>query len=377
MIKSFFAPARRTEKGKLQKQIVTISQSPILDSLMKVMSGVLVIVNEDRQIVALNQTFLKSFGIVDPQKALGLRLGETINCIHADEMEGGCGTSKSCTSCGAVIAMMASLSEDRNDEQICSIESLKDGLSSTMTLQVQTSPITIEGQSLIVVFVKDITREQIRANLERVFHHDMNNILTALSVPAELLLQDMPDRKEVLLLKEGAKRLTQEISLQRDLMNLVGNSAFGPEKREVTLGEINKNVGQLINERNAAEGKTIETLHECDDCILYTDKLLAGRVITNMLINALEATPEGGVVKFSTRRLKNSIFWEVWNSSWIPEQIQPRIFQRHFSTKPEVGRGVGTYSMKLFGEGYLQGSVQFNSSENDGTVFSFSLPTQG
>ena len=35
-----------------------------------------------------------------------------------------------------------------------------------------------------------------------------------------------------------------------------------------------------------------------------------------------------------------------------------RIFQRSFSTKAERGRGLGTYSMKLLGEGYLHGRVR-------------------
>jgi sensor histidine kinase regulating citrate/malate metabolism len=54
----------------------------------------------------------------------------------------------------------------------------------------------------------------------------------------------------------------------------------------------------------------------------------------------------------------------------LPE-IANRIFQRNFSTKAQAGRGVGTYSMKLFGEKILGGKVSFTSSREDGTVFKF------
>mgnify|MGYP006293419399 CR=1 len=37
------------------------------------------------------------------------------------------------------------------------------------------------------------------------------------------------------------------------------------------------------------------------------------------------------------------------------------LFKRSFSTKG-VGRGIGTYSMKLFGEKYLKGKVDFKNS---------------
>jgi sensor histidine kinase regulating citrate/malate metabolism len=45
-----------------------------------------------------------------------------------------------------------------------------------------------------------------------------------------------------------------------------------------------------------------------------------------------------------------------------------QLFQRSFSTKG-TGRGIGTYSMKLFGEKYLEGRVDFESTRENGTTF--------
>lgn len=375
MIQTYFAPAHRTDETVLQRQVEKISNSPFLNTLLSMMAGILVILNEDRQIVGLNQTFLEALGIDDPEQALGLRLGESVGCIHAKEMEGGCGTSKSCASCGAVIAMMTSLSENINDEQTCALESQKDGVSSSMSLRVRTSPIVFEGQRLIVVAVKDITREHVRANLERVFYHDINNILMSLLGPSDLLLLEMPGRWDVKQINDAAKRLVQEVSLQREL-SLTGSTGFEPERKQVFLSEINKDVEKLLSSHVAAKGVIFRVSQECDDCVLNTDKLLVGRVLANMLINAFEASPEGGLVKFITRRTEDNITWDVWNDSWIPGHIQARIFQRYFSTKIDAGRGLGTFSMKLVGESYLQGAVRFSSSKDEGTVFHFSLPVR-
>lgn len=52
-----------------------------------------------------------------------------------------------------------------------------------------------------------------------------------------------------------------------------------------------------------------------------------------------------------------------------------RIFQRSFSTKGAKGRGLGTYSMKLFGETYLGGQVSFRSSA--GAAQSLTNPRPG
>ena len=64
----------------------------------------------------------------------------------------------------------------------------------------------------------------------------------------------------------------------------------------------------------------------------------------------------------------------VWNAGEIPADIAKRVFQRNFSTKAQAGRGIGTFSMKLFGEKYLGGRVDFTTSSSDGTVFRFILP---
>jgi sensor histidine kinase regulating citrate/malate metabolism len=57
----------------------------------------------------------------------------------------------------------------------------------------------------------------------------------------------------------------------------------------------------------------------------------------------------------------------------IPSVAQKQIFQRSFSTKGS-NRGLGTYSMKLLGENYLKGAVDFESDEEDRTTFYVKLP---
>ena len=63
----------------------------------------------------------------------------------------------------------------------------------------------------------------------------------------------------------------------------------------------------------------------------------------------------------------------VHNPEVMPKEVQLQVFQRSFSTKGEAGRGIGTYSMKLFGERYLGGKVAFVSSSSEGTTFRLAL----
>jgi signal transduction histidine kinase len=63
----------------------------------------------------------------------------------------------------------------------------------------------------------------------------------------------------------------------------------------------------------------------------------------------------------------------VHNPVYIMPEIQLQIFQRSFSTKGS-GRGLGTYSIRLFSERYLKGKVSFTSNPQEGTTFRVQYP---
>ena len=93
-----------------------------------------------------------------------------------------------------------------------------------------------------------------------------------------------------------------------------------------------------------------------------------------MIKNAIEATPRGNQVIVSCEDVGRQVAFHVTNPTVMPEEVRLQIFQRSFSTKGQAGRGIGTYSIKLFGETYLGGQVSFTSQEPDGTTFSIVLP---
>ena len=87
-----------------------------------------------------------------------------------------------------------------------------------------------------------------------------------------------------------------------------------------------------------------------------------------------EATENEGIVKLWVEKKEENILFKVWNSQVISSKVAKRIFQRNFSTKEGAGRGLGTYSIKFFGETYLKGKVDFTSSKGRGTIFVIMLP---
>ena len=66
--------------------------------------------------------------------------------------------------------------------------------------------------------------------------------------------------------------------------------------------------------------------------------------------------------------------FEVHNPVEMPREIQLQMFVRSFSTKG-LGRGLGTYSARLFTEAYLGGRIGFRS-DSTGTTFWVEIPEE-
>jgi len=104
-----------------------------------------------------------------------------------------------------------------------------------------------------------------------------------------------------------------------------------------------------------------------------TDKPLLRRIIGNMVLNALEASKSGDIVSIWVHCQAERVRISVTNQGEMSVEVQLHLFKRSFSTKEKEGRGLGTYSMKLFGERYLGGVVGFYSN-NGITTFFIELP---
>ena len=373
-METHFAPAEKTDRRVFASQIENISKSPIMSKLLEATSGLLVVLNEDRQIVGLNEAFLNSLGIGDPADVLGLRLGETLNCVHASELPNGCGTTPHCATCGAAIATMAAIIDDESLEKMCALSANKNGETTELYLSISARPFKIDNRRWILIFAQDITHQHSLATLENIFFHDINNILTVLAGNSELLTMKMPDNDLALKILNASKRLCAEVSIQK-LLSTKKDDANLRSLKTVFIDDIREEVDHMIHNHPASQNKKLEQLWPDGDIKMQTDIHLISRVIGNMLLNALESTSEGGKARLVTLVNSADITWEVWNDAYIPPEVQLRVFQKHFSTKGSMGRGLGTHSMKLLGERYLNGKVSFLSSPNKGTTFRFSHPT--
>jgi signal transduction histidine kinase len=108
---------------------------------------------------------------------------------------------------------------------------------------------------------------------------------------------------------------------------------------------------------------------------VVSDPTILRRILGNLVKNALEAVRVGEEVVISVTGDAEQITFHVVNPGVIPDHIQRQLFTRSVSSKAALGRGIGTYSAKLFTERYLAGSIGFVSSGEQGTRFWITIPS--
>jgi signal transduction histidine kinase len=375
-VNTYFAPAVRAADEQLTADIEFVSRNPVIDGLLNTVSGLFAVLNEQRQVLALNLALLDSIGLDDPEQVLGLRLGEAVGCMHAEDEEAGCGTSRFCSSCGAAIAIVSSLGQDETVERSCAMTIEREWGKEDIYLRVRSCPLTFSGRRLLLLFIQDVTRSQKLAVLERVFYHDINNMVTELLGNSEILAMN-PERNAGELagkIRKLTKQLAKEIEMHK-CISLGGVNTYRPSEDRIAATDALLEVRDIFSNHPVSRGKGMAVKADAPGVILTTDAAVLRRILVNMVTNAFEATASGGEVVLALDETEGRVVYSVWNEQPIPEEIGRRIFQRNFSTKPESGRGLGTYSMKVFGEEVLGGEVDFVSSEETGTEFRFSLET--
>jgi signal transduction histidine kinase len=107
--------------------------------------------------------------------------------------------------------------------------------------------------------------------------------------------------------------------------------------------------------------------------LIKADLDLMKQALLNVVLNGVQAMPQGGQLTIAARREENSAVADVRDQGLgIAHDVQQKVFELYFTTKKD-GNGIGlaqTYQILQ----WHYGSVQFESAEGKGTTFRFRLP---
>ena len=363
----------RVPMDLVQAQAARIAAWTEIQGLLDAIPDVLVAVNSTRQIVYANQAAVDFFRARQASELWGKRPGEAAGCVHSHETPGGCGTAEACRVCGAFLAIQQGLHGKSSVEE-CRMM-LAGG--SSLDLNVWARPFQLEDEQFLFLSIQDISDEKRRQALEKIFFHDILNTAGGLKSISEIIEGSAPGELHELreVIASLSEQLVDEIQSQRDLLS-AERGELHVQARSVNSRDVVAKTISLYLKNQACDGKTIHASEICDEIPLCTDMALLLRVMGNLVKNALEATPPGGTVTVGCfSPTEKTVEFFVHNAACIPREIQLQIFKRSFSTKG-TGRGLGTYSVKLLTERFLDGKADFSSTPGEGTIFFVRFPKE-
>lgn len=369
-------PEQRATTAELTAAHLNVSEDRALSVLLDVITDFVMVLNDRRQIVAVNKALLNTLGLTQPDALLGMRPGEAFGCIHSREGFDGCGTGIHCTVCGAVTAIMGAQNKGTQVIEECRLIVGHEN-ETAFDLEVVVTPYSNEDGYYFICTLRDISALKRRNALERVFFHDVINTaggihgLASILVESENLSREK-DQEYKEWMHNLSMKLIEEIEQQRHLV-AAEKGDFHPAIQEFPISRVLEYVKMLYANHEVSVGKALNLQGDLSGYMI-SDETIVRRVLGNLVKNALEATNPGGAVTVSFCDKGSDVVFSVHNENVMPEEVQLQIFKRSFSTKAASGRGIGAYSIKLFSEKYLNGKIDFISREPDGTIFTLTLP---
>ena len=218
--------------------------------------------------------------------------------------------------------------------------------------------------------------------------HDLNNVLAPILLSIPLLQMKLPDSQSQHLLKILENNVKRGANLVKQILAFARGTEGKPTAVQIShlIAEIEDIIRGTFPKSIACHTHISENL-----CYVYGDATQLHQVLMNLVVNARDAMPEGGILTVSASNLVidehyaqmhidaqvgNYVVITIADSGMgIPMEIQKRIFEPFFTTK-EVGKGTGLGLSTAIGiiKNY-GGFVNVYSEDGKGTQFQVYLPS--
>jgi signal transduction histidine kinase len=204
--------------------------------------------------------------------------------------------------------------------------------------------------------------------------HEINNPLEALGHLTYLASEESENPEKVQFYMKLAEE--QMANLNRIARQTLAFAQHSQKPKKVDLVGVAE-AAIRIHQRAIREKRIhlVKDLSEGIEAEVHTGELL--QVVSNLIVNALDALPAEGVLHLRLRKRQNEVQFVIAdNGHGIPPDQTSAVFQPFFTTKTERGTGLGLALSKRIIERH-QGRIRLRSSMTpgkSGTVFKISLP---
>jgi two-component system cell cycle sensor histidine kinase/response regulator CckA len=252
-----------------------------------------------------------------------------------------------------------------------------------------------------VLVIRDVTQELVvQQQLERQerlaaigqlaagIAHDFNNIMSIIVMYAQIMLRSTGlterERERMVTIDQQAMRASQMI---RQILDFSRRSVL--DRQPLDLLPLLKEQVKLL-ERTLQENIEIELVHEPGEFFVQADPTRMQQIVMNLAVNARDAMPEGGRLRFELVRvqapaLKEAPLLGMTAGTWvratvtdtgtgIASAVMDHIFEPFYTTK-DPGQGTGLGLAQVHGiVGQHDGYITVDSQLGVGTSFVIYLP---
>ena len=265
-------------------------------------------------------------------------------------------------------------------------------------VHVAAHSFSVLGLTGVFVVLADETEQvQLRRAIERTqrieefgvlaggLAHDFNNILSVLSGNVALALSDEDPETTRLRLQEMAVALKTGATLVSRL------KGYSPTQDiQVRSVQINEVVNAALELAHPLLKSRVRVKTEMSDSLpaMQADFSRLEQVLVNLILNAVDAMPEGGELTLGTKLVSSDALHGRKNEGneqfvlitvadtgiGIPEKLRPSVFDPFLTTKPGgKGAGIGLSSAQAIVRQH-NGHIEVQSTPGAGTKFSVYLP---
>jgi two-component system nitrogen regulation sensor histidine kinase NtrY len=214
--------------------------------------------------------------------------------------------------------------------------------------------------------------------LARRLAHELKNPLFPLQLTVENLVrarQQSPEQFEVVLRESSATLLAEIANLKAIILRFSDFSKMPqPQLQRITLNDVVQNAVRVFQVQLNSPNHRVECkLELAEPAPIAADPDLLHRALSNLLLNALDAMPEGGTLTLRTRQRGDRACLEVADTgTGLTQEEAARLFTPYYTSKAHgTGLGLAIVQSVISDHG---GHITVQSQPGHGTTFVIELP---
>ncbi|MGX1184382.1 signal transduction histidine kinase [Pseudomonas sp. F-14 TE3623] len=227
--------------------------------------------------------------------------------------------------------------------------------------------------------IKERQTAELREQFIAVLGHDLRNPLFAISAGAEMLLRKVSDpanERRARHILTSARRATKLVDDVLDFAR--GSLGRGIPVNIEPCPDLGDALRHVISEIQSIHPKRIIQSSIGDLSNVHCDRERVAQLLSNLVANAVVHGDPNGPIEVSAQIKEGHFVLSVRNQGLIAEDALPHLFQPYSkpaSATPQAGLGLGLYIASQIAQSH-GGKLEVVSTEQQGTTFTFSLPSR-